>query len=271
VTFSVQPRSLPQDHTIWISGEEKTNSLAPHSPKVRTSFGARPPVPSLMSPRTVKFVEAMIREGDSFDYNKWLKRVRAEEARAKPAEAASPSGELTAAQMPDPIKTSNDQPWPKPVLPLIPKKLLVPTAIRRPHHEARDATPKARLRRWLEKIRRAWDDFQASRARDAVYAYLEAVLTIVEHYRVRRRTNRLLRHAFKFANLSFDKNVDPFSAVIRCTSDRDIDSKTISKWARALRYVAHCNVPRKRLKTFMKELGGVNACADRYAKLMRRV
>jgi len=27
-----------------------------------------------------------------------------------------------------------------------------------------------------------------------------------------------------------------------------------------LRYVAHCKKPRTRLKTFMKEVGGVNAC-----------
>ena len=101
---------------------------------------------------------------------------------------------------------------------------------------------KLRFRRRLEKIRDAWDDFQASRARDAVYGYLEAVFAIVEHYKVRRKTKKLLRHAFKFADLPFDKNADPFTAVIRCTSE-DIDSKTISKWARALRYVARCKVP----------------------------
>jgi hypothetical protein len=33
-----------------------------------------------------------------------------------------------------------------------------------------------------------------------------------------------------------------------------------------LRYVARCKVPTTRVKAFMKETGGVNACADRYAK-----
>ena len=90
------------------------------------------------------------------------------------------------------------------------------------------------------------------------------------HYKVRRRTNKLLRHAFKFANLPFDKNANPFTAVIRCTCDDEIDSKTISKWARALRYVAHCKAPQTRLKTFMKKVGGVNACADLYARYFGR-
>jgi hypothetical protein len=140
----------------------------------------------------------------------------------------------------------------------------------RSHHEPRNKTPKARLRRRLEKIRDAWDEFQASRARDAVYGYLDAVFAIVYHYRTRRRTKKLLRHAFKFANLPFDRNADPFTAVIRCTCDDEIDSKTISKWSRALRYVAHCKKPQTRLKTFMKEAGGVNACANLYARYFGR-
>ena len=130
---------------------------------------------------------------------------------------------------------------------------------------------KLEFRRRLEKIRDAWDDFQANRARDAVYGYLEAVFAIVMHYKVRRKTKKLLRHAFKFAELPFDRNADPFTAVIRCTCDDNVDSKTISKWARALRYVARCKVSPTQLKTFMKEAGGVNACADRYAKYLGRI
>jgi hypothetical protein len=140
----------------------------------------------------------------------------------------------------------------------------------RSHHAPRNKTPKGRLRGRLEKVAHAWDDFQASRARDAVYGYLEAVFAIVEHYKVRRRTKKLLRHAFKFANLPFANDANPFTAVIRCTCDNQIDSKTISKWARALRYAAHCKAPRTRMKTFMKDSGGVNACAAGYSKLRRR-
>jgi len=99
-----------------------------------------------------------------------------------------------------------------------------------------------------------------------VYGFLEAVFAIVEHYKVRRRTNKLLRHAFKFANLPFDKNANPFAAVIRCTCDDEIDSKTISKWSRALRYVAKTKGPDIPVRTFMKQVGGINACADLYSR-----
>jgi hypothetical protein len=54
------------------------------------------------------------------------------------------------------------------------------------------------------------------------------------------------------------------------TSADEVDSRTISKWARALRYVARYKKPGTPLKTFMKEAGRVNACADKYAKHLGR-
>ena len=221
-----------------------------------------------MSPRTAKYVEALIREGDNFDYHKWLKRVREEEAQAKQLLAASVSGELVSPQIRSRLGPPNN--WaaqPSASTPLMTKTVPVPRATSR---KLRDNTPKARLRRWLEKVRRAWCEFQASRARDVVYDYLAAVFAIVMHYKVRRRTTRLLRHALEFANLPFDKNADPFSAVIRCTCGDASDNKTISKWARALRYASWRKAPDVRLKTFMKEAGGINGCAARYARYYGR-
>jgi hypothetical protein len=217
-----------------------------------------------MSPRTVKYVGAMIREGDNFDYHKWLKMVRDEEAQATQVSATSASGEAAPVQIKSPSRTSTglNTSSPRAVIKAVP----VPRAIWRLDHETRSSRPA----RWLEKVCNAWGEFQASRARDAVYGYLEAVFAIVDHYKTRRRTNRLLRHAFEFADLSFDKNADPFTAVIRCTCGGVADNKTISKWARALRYSARCKEPGTQLKAFIKAAGGVNACATRYAELKRR-
>jgi hypothetical protein len=96
------------------------------------------------------------------------------------------------------------------------------------------------------------------------------VFDLVMHYKVRRRTTRLLRHAFKFADRPFNKNADLFTAVIHCTCGNTLDAKTISKYARALRYASRRKEPDMRLKTFMKEAGGVNACATLYAKQLGR-
>jgi hypothetical protein len=224
---------------------------------------------TLMSPRTAKYVEAMVHEG--FDYYEWLKEIREEEAQAKQAPTAISPHNVVAARVDNPIKISVGRGVTPSLGPaLIGKPALNLRALRRLHRQAESQTKKARLTRWLEKAHCASGKFQGSRRRDAVYAYLEAVFAIVEHYRVRRRTNRLLRHAFKFANLPFDKNADSFGAVIRCTSGRKVDGKIVSKYARALRYASRRKEPDMPLKTFMKEAGGVNACAARYARYYGR-
>jgi hypothetical protein len=91
------------------------------------------------------------------------------------------------------------------------------------------------------------------------------VFSIVKHYNGRCRTKKLIRRAFKFAGLPTDMNADPFAVVIRCTCEHKLDNKTISKWSRALRYVARVKKPRHSLTTFMKDRGGVNACATLFA------
>jgi hypothetical protein len=257
---------LPQDPRIWISGGEKTNSLAPRSPKVGASVGARPRVPPLTSARTAKYIEALIREGNDFDFGRWLKEVREQEAQVKQAPIAVNPCDVVAPRD-NPINTPGGQDVRPSFGPaLISKAALNPRGLRRLHHQATSQTRKTRLRRWLEKVHRAWDDFQASRTRDAVYWYLEAVFAIVMHFKVRRRTKRLLRHAFEFANLPFDKNTEPFSGIIRCTCGNAADSKTISKWSRALRFAATAKKSRTSLKRFIKKLGGINACVAKYAK-----
>ena len=226
---------------------------------------------AMFSPRTAKYVEAMIREGDNFDYRKWLRRVRYEEAEAKQVPTAFSSGESVAPKMGDLTDTPDRlDAWTnvKPVLQA--KSTPIPIAVHRSDHNVSNESPKNRLRRRLVMVCNAWDDFQECRKRDAVYGYLKAVFALVVDYKGRRRTKRLLRRAFQFAGLPFDKNADPFAAVIRCTCERKVDNKTISKWARALRYVARCKKPRTRLKTFVKKMGGINACADRYAIYLGR-
>ncbi len=226
----------------------------------------------LLPARTVKYIDALNREGDEFNYRKWLQRVREEEAtQAEHVPAPITSREPTLPEIDNLIDTPDRR-----AALMLPRLgvVTIPATARRPlrrvNHEAKSETPAIRLRRRLEKVSHAWKQFQASRTRDAVYPYLAAVAAIVEHYKVRRKTKTLLRHAYKFAGLPFDKDADPFAAVIRCTCDRGVDNKTASKWARALRYVAYCKVPQARLKAFMKQAGGVNACADRYARYYGR-
>jgi hypothetical protein len=211
-----------------------------------------------------------MREGDDFDYFKWLRRVREEDARLKSVAVPTPVQPIVTvldhpakiAQNPSEFRETADKEK---------HKSVVRRVIRGASHGTNSVGKRKKsIRQKLGDVCDAWDDFQGSRNRDAVYGYLRAVFSIVKHYSGRRRTKRLLRCAYKFAGLPFDKNSDPFAAVIRCTCEHKLDNKTVSKWARALRYVAHCKKPRTRVKTFMKHQGGVNACADRYAQYFGR-
>ena len=48
----------------------------------------------LLSPRTASYVAALVREGESFDYSKWLQEIREKERRAHETLAAVTSDEL---------------------------------------------------------------------------------------------------------------------------------------------------------------------------------
>jgi hypothetical protein len=225
----------------------------------------------MLSPRTAKYVETLIREGDSFDYRTWLQQVRYEEAEARQTPAAFFSGEPVAFQIGNSANTPDHRDaWVNSESASPIKTTPNSRAVYRSDHKGRIESQKDRLRRRLMSVSDAFDEFQESRVRDAVYVYLRAVFALVVACKGRRRTKRLLQSAFQFAGLLVDKNADPFATVIRCTSERDVDNKTISKWARALRYAAHCKRPRTPLKIFVKKMGGINACAERHTIYLGR-
>jgi hypothetical protein len=225
----------------------------------------------MLSPRTAKYVEAMIREGDKFNFRKWLQRVREEEAQAKQIPAAFSPDEFVAPEAGD----LTDAPgWCEASIKSKAALRTNSSRIARVRlqldREAISRSPQTGLRQRLGTVCDAWDDFQECRKRDAVYGYLKAVFALVVDYKKQRRTKRLLRRAFQFAGLQFDKNADPFAAVIRCTCEQNLDCKTISKYARALRYAARCKKPRTPLRIFIKKMGGINACAERYTIYLGR-
>jgi hypothetical protein len=226
---------------------------------------------TMMSPRTAKYVEAKIHEGDKFNFHRWLQRVREEEAQAKQVPVAFTFGESAAPEIGDMTNTpACHDAWASVRPALRAKSATIRTVVYRSDLEPGSKAKKGELRQRLVMVCNAWDDFQECRKRDAVYGYLKAVFALVVDCKGHRQTTRLLRRAFRFAGLPVDKNPDPFAAVIRCTSERNVDNKTISKWARALRYAAHCKRPRTTLKAFIKKMGGINACAERHAVYLGR-
>src|SRR5580704_7862794 len=118
----------------------------------------------MLSPRTAKYVEAMYREGDNFDYSRWLRRVREEEAEAKHIPAAFFSGESVAPETGDLTNTPDRLDEWSNVEPALPSKSApIPRVAYRADHKDRRESPQDRLRQRLVMVCDAWDDFQECR------------------------------------------------------------------------------------------------------------
>jgi hypothetical protein len=88
-------------------------------------------------------------------------------------------------------------------------------------------------------------------------------------YSHRGQAKKLTRRVLKAEGFAVQR-MDPFSAIIRCTADSNLDRKTVSRWSRALRYIAHHKGSETPLKKFVVAEGGINACADRFALTLGR-
>ena len=143
-------------------------------------------------------------------------------------------------------------------------------ALRQVHRAPKSKVPEISTRHRLKKIRDVWDDFQASRTRDAVYGYLEAVFAIViitkcgERPRsfCGTRSDLLICRSTKMPiHLlpSFAARVTMIPIARRSANGRERCGMS------SLQKSRRCD-----LKKFMKEAGGVNACATLYARRCKR-
>jgi hypothetical protein len=123
------------------------------------------------------------------------------------------------------------------------------------------------LRQDLLRVRNAWEESQASRKRDAIYRYLTAVFDLVSWWTAEDRALERAHKALRLQRLCPFDGEEPFAAMIRCTADpRKVDKRTRSKWSRVLRYALECKSNSEPLDLFIKRKGGINECADRFAK-----
>ena len=141
--------------------------------RISSTFSA----PPLLPPRTANYVSALIREGDYFDYAGWLRQVRAEDAQAKQSQQTSTSRKTVAKEIVRQIARPDSR-QSCPTSMRLARYVAISKGMSRLNQGRAVTVSAARIRRWFEKVRDAWDDFQASRARDAVYGYLEAVFAI---------------------------------------------------------------------------------------------
>jgi hypothetical protein len=129
----------------------------------------------------------------------------------------------------------------------------------------------AALRQDLQRVRNLWDHSQTNRQRDAIYAYLDAVYTLVTWWAAEGRETARSRRALRLLQLEPSGREDPFAAVIRCTADpAKADNRTRSKWSRLMRYAAAYKLDAEPLGQFVKRKGGINSCVARFCRRLGR-
>ena len=127
------------------------------------------------------------------------------------------------------------------------------------------------LRHDLQRVRGAWEDCQANRDRNAIYAYLTAVYGLVAWWTAEGRDVDRARRALRLRRLEVSDREDPFAAIIRCTADpAKADKRTRSKWSRVMRYAAAYKSDAEPLDQFVRRKGGINDCAARFFRCLGR-
>ena len=123
------------------------------------------------------------------------------------------------------------------------------------------------LKQDLLRLQIAWDDCQASRARDAIYGYLSAVFDLVAWWTAEHLALERAHKALRLQRMCPFEGEEPFAAVIRCTADpAKVDKRTRSKWSRMLRYALRYKSHSEPLDRFIKRKGRINKCAGRFAR-----
>jgi hypothetical protein len=142
-----------------------------------------------------------------------------------------------------------------------------------PSPSPKEAIPysSAALRQDLERLRGIWEDCQATRDRNAIYAYLTAVYNLVAWWMAEGREVDRSRRALRLQRLKVSDREDPFAAIVRCTADPGkADKRTRSKWSRVMRYAVAFKPDSEPLERFIRRRGGINECAARFCRCVRR-
>ena len=150
--------------------------------------------------------------------------------------------------------------------------MLIPgvNANRRDRSEPQLPYPNSALQCDLTRVHDAWRDSRRKHNRYSVYQYLTAVFDLVMVWQKENQAVDRAKRALRLKGRDGGKNIEPFAAVINCTSSRKkVDAKARSKWAHALIFAAKYKSPAESVKHFIGHHGGINLCAAKLSRLSR--
>jgi hypothetical protein len=122
----------------------------------------------------------------------------------------------------------------------------------------------------LIRLREVWRKARRKHDRFSIFKYLAAVYDLVGVWEKENRAVDRARRALRLKNRPSGKTIEPFAALIACTSSRKyVDGKARSKWAHALMFAAKYKSPDESLEDFIRRHGGINLCVAKLSRLSR--
>lgn len=144
------------------------------------------------------------------------------------------------------------------------------TANRRGQSQTHLAYSNAALSYDLRRVHDVWREVRRRHDRYSIYQYLAAVFDLGMVWHKESRAVDRSKRALSLTRRKRVKNIEPFAAIILCTSSRKIvDPKARSKWARALMFAAAYKANSEPLEEFIRRRGGINLCAAKLSRFGR--
>ena len=125
--------------------------------------------------------------------------------------------------------------------------------------------------RWdLIRLRDVWRESRRQHDRFSIFKYLAAVYDLVSVWKKENRDIERAKRALRLKNRAYGNTIEPFAAIISCTSSRKVvDVKARSKWAHALMFAAKYKAPTEPLEDFIRRHRGINSCVAELSRLSR--
>jgi hypothetical protein len=119
-------------------------------------------------------------------------------------------------------------------------------------------------------VHEVWRESRRHHDRYSVYKYLTAVFDLVTVWQKENRANDRAKRALRLKGRAGGDKIEPFAAIINCTSSqKSVDAKARSKWARALMFAAEYKSPGEPLEHLIRRYGGINLYAAELSRLGR--
>jgi hypothetical protein len=123
--------------------------------------------------------------------------------------------------------------------------------------------------RWdLIRLRDVWRESRRQHDRFSIFKYLAAVYDLVSVWKKENKDIERAKRALRLKNRAYGNTIEPFAAIISCTSSRKaVNGKARSKWAHVLMFAAKYKSPGEPLEEFIRRHGGINSCTAELSRL----